>query len=200
MSDCSSSTYENESQLASGNTNQTAPIATRETKAVSQTKWIVMAVLVCSALGVALLTYRYIRWSEEDKFEENFRSSAHKTLEAIGNSIEKTLKSLDSLTVSLVSNARVTNQTWPFVTVADFAIRAAKVISISDAVFLSVMPVVTKAKRGQWEAYCVENDQWLNSSIGLQDEYDLYQGPLDLAYGKNPIIWGDFGDIPYDIE
>ena len=194
------STHDDENQSQGSNNNEPAPIAKQETKAVAQWKWIVVAVLVCSALGVAAVTFWYIRRSEELQFEENFESSAHKTLEAIGKSLEKTLKSLDSLTVSLVSNVRVTNQTWPFVHVADFTMRAAKVISLSDAVFLSLMPLVTKANRDEWEKFCVQNDQWLNSSIGLQEEFDLYQGPLDLAYGKAPIIWGDFGDIPYDIE
>ena len=198
LPDQTSTTGDQEEGSQSGDTAQ--PIAKQETKAVTKWKVIVIAVLVLSALGVAFATYRYIHRSEIVQFEEFFFSSAHKTLEAVGKSLEKTLKSLDSLAVSVVSNARVTNQTRPFVTVADFAMRAAKVISLSDAVFLSLMPLVTKEQRQQWGDYVVQHDQWLNTSIDLQEDFDLYQGPLDLAFGKIPTIWGDFGDIPEDIE
>ena len=90
-------------------------IAQHETRIVLQWKLLTLAVLVCSAVVGAILTHRYVRDAEQEQFEENFLSSAHKTLQAVGNSLEKTLKSLDSLTVSIVSNARVTNQTWPYV-------------------------------------------------------------------------------------
>jgi len=91
------------------------PIARRETRAVTKWKLVVLLVLLCSALGVALCTFGYIRKNEETKFQDDFQSSAHKVLEAIGKSLEKTLKGLDSLSVAVVSHARATNQTWPLV-------------------------------------------------------------------------------------
>jgi len=103
-------------------------IANKESKAVRRNKCLVMAMLAFSAIGVGLATYFYIRNSEESKFEDDFESSAHKVLEAIGKSLEKTSKSLDSLTVAIVSHVRDTNQQWPLVVVPDFALRASKII------------------------------------------------------------------------
>jgi len=174
-------------------------IAKKETKAVRRNKYLVMAVLAFSAIVVGLVTYFYIRNSEESKFEDDFESSAHKVLEAIGKSLEKTLKSLDSLTVAIVSHARDTNQQWPLVFVPDFALRASKIIALSDAVFLSLMPIVTTETRSAWEEFAVQQDGWLNQSVAMQADFDLYFGPLDLANGEVTSIWGDWGDIPYNV-
>jgi len=91
-----------------------------------------------------------------------------------------------------------TTKSWPFVTVPDFAIRAAKVLSLSDLLTVATTPVVTNETRLEWEQYSVANDKWSNSAVAMQATYDLYHGPLGFANGTNPIIHGDFGNIPYN--
>jgi len=109
------STYGGETEHGSGDGNDDAsqenkPIAGKETRNVKGLRLIVMAVLICSAISVGLATYYYISHSEDDKFGDDFKGNAHKVLEAVGLSLEKTLKALDSLSVSLVSYAQATNQ------------------------------------------------------------------------------------------
>ena len=122
-------------------------------------------------------------------------------LEAIGVGFEKTLKSLDSLAVAVVSHAITTNQTWPFVTVPDFAIHAAKMISNSDAIIVGVLPLVATEKRAQWERYTITNNQWVNASVQLQADYAFFNGPLEYDTSKyDGVVYGDFGPIEQNVE
>jgi hypothetical protein len=68
----------------------------------------------------------------------------------------------------LVSSARASNQTWPFVATPDFAVLASKARLQSDAIILSVTPVVTKENRRKWEAFSMENQGWVNESMRVQ--------------------------------
>ena len=176
------------------------PLAKRETRAVTRLKVIVMMVLLLCAVGTATLTYFYIHNSENAQFQQGYENSAHKLLEAIRKSLLRTLESLDNLAVATVSHARSTNQTWPTVTVPDFAMRAAKMMSLSDAVFVALLPRVTNDTRLTWERYAATHDQWFNQSVHLQENYDLFHGPIKYATGHTNVIWGDFGDIEYNLE
>jgi hypothetical protein len=176
------------------------PLAKQETRKVTLWKLTVLSVLLISAFFTAAATYIFIKNSENAQFEKIFESSASKVLEAVGKSLEKTLKSLDSFAVAIVSHAHNTNQTWPFVAVPDFAIRAAKMISLSNAVFISILPLVSNQTREEWERFAATHDQWLNESVHLQERYDLFHGPLMYALGHIDVIWGDFGDIDYSVE
>ena len=175
-------------------------LARRETRAVTQLKVIVMVVLVLFAIGTATLTYVYIRNTETAQFQQGYQSSAHKVVEAIRKSLMRTLVSLDNLAVSTVSHARSTNQPWPTVTVPDFAIRAAKMMSLCDAVFVALLPRVTSSTREEWENFAATHDQWLNESVHLQANYDLFHGPIEYTTKHIDEIWGDFGVIESSVE
>ena len=178
-----------------------APLANRETRAVTKWKLVVLAVLLLSAIGTALCVYYYIRNSETAKFQEAFHSSAIKVLEVVGLSFETALKSLDSLAVAFVSEANISNQTFPFVTVPDFPILAAKMISNSDAFVVTFWPLIANELREQWEQYSVTHSQWVNASVRLQQDYAFYHGPLEFDTSNyDGVIYGDLGPIEYDVE
>jgi hypothetical protein len=87
-------------------------------------------------------------------------------LDDIGKSLYLTLGTVDSFVVNIVSSAGNTDEAWPFVTVPDFAVRAAKVLSLSDAIFLTVYPLVSGDQRSNWENYTSENKQWVSLARG----------------------------------
>ena len=92
-------------------------IAKRETKAVCGVRMLVFGVLLCSMTAVAVLVFYALRNSEQDSFEQQFYENADKILASLGLSLDLTLGGLDALVVNMVSEAKKTNQTWPFVTV-----------------------------------------------------------------------------------
>ena len=176
-------------------------LAKRETRAVTKWKLGVLVVLLLSAIGTALAVFFYIRNSETEKFEEAFQSSAFKVLESVGISFETALKSLDSLAVAFVSEATISNQPFPFVTVPDFAILAAKMISNSDSFVVTFWPVIASKDREHWEEYSLTHNQWVNASVHLQEDYAFYHGPLEYdTSNRNGVIYGDFGPVQFDLE
>jgi hypothetical protein len=173
-------------------------IAKNETKTVLRLKLVVLLVLVFSAVAVGTAVYIYTSGSEKSQFEQQFNDDSNKVLEAISSTIDKTLDSYDSLSVTLVSYARATNQTWPFVTLPDFAVRMSKLLPLSDAVAISVAPIVTPDKRLEWEAYALEHDSWVNESMAIQETWKNYYGPVIYDWEPTRVIHGDLGAVPYN--
>jgi hypothetical protein len=177
-------------------------IASNETRKVNFYRTLVVLVLVFAAIGTGVGIYFYISTSEQHAFERGYYSAAHKVLGAVGKSLEQTLKGMESLSVQIVSHVHATNQSWPTVYVPDYAFRASKIMALTDLVILSLMPLVTNNTRLEWEEFSVQPqyDEWLNSSIALQQDFDLFHGPVAwMDYDKRGTIWGDFGDIPYNV-
>lgn len=154
----------------------------------------VLVVLALSIVGVAFTVYLYVSNSEERAFEEQFCEHAKKALDAIGISLDITLGAADAFVISMVSYARFSNSTWPFVTIPDFAVRSAKARSLSKAVFLSIHPVVLSDQRADWEVYSFRNDGWVEEGIEIQKRAKSYHGPI-IEAGE---VWGIHGTDEYD--
>jgi hypothetical protein len=108
---------------------------------------VVLLVLVLSAVGVALTVYFYLRKSEQESFRTEFEDNANEVIQGVGHTIDNLLGSFDSLAVLWVSYARATNQTWPFVTLPDFAVRMSKIVPLSHT---NIVPIVTPAVKLTW--------------------------------------------------
>ena len=177
-------------------------IAIDETRKVHCYRALVVLVLVLAAIGTGVGIYIYIGTSEQNAFERGYYSASNKILGALGKSLEQTLKGMEALSVQIVSHVHATNQSWPTVYVPDYAFRASKIMALTDLVFLSLMPLVTNDTRLEWEEFSgqPQYDEWLNSSVALQQDFDLFHGPVSwMDYDKWDKIWGDFGDIPYNV-
>jgi flagellar basal body-associated protein FliL len=169
--DISVSDYDSESSCADTGSVSSTPhqknekdeskIATAETKAVFRLKIFVISFLVASAIGVALVVYYFTSNAEENEFEETFQDNAAKVLEALGSSLFLTLGAFDNYVITVVSFARFTNATWPYVTVPDYAVRTAKIRRLSKAVVVSQYHFVTTEQRTTWENYTSQNSAWV---------------------------------------
>jgi hypothetical protein len=106
------------------------------------------------------------------------------------------LATLDSVSVTLVSHTRSSGQQWPFVVIPDFALRMSKVLPVSDAFVISVLPLVTPEIRDEWEAFSIQNDSWVDESIAFQETWSGYHGPVIYGGEKKGVVHGDFDDIP----
>lgn len=153
-------------------------IAKRETSFVRCMRLLVLSVLVSSTILVAFAVFFFLRSAEQRHFDEAFNYDANKVLDAIGGGIDLTLTAVDSLVVTMVSFARFSNSTWPFVTVPDFELRAAKTRILSKSVIISQYLVVEKHQRTDWEAYAAENNAWVNESISMQEKDSNFHGPI----------------------
>lgn len=138
-------------------------IGRRETKALHSVKLLVIAFLVIAAVVVAVAVYVFLSKSEEREFEHNFDIFADKVLGAIGKSLDQTLGAVDSYLLDIVSSNRHAGGSWPFVTVPNFSVRSAKLLSLSNAVMLSMHPLVTGKERSLWENYTAHQNHWVRN-------------------------------------
>ncbi|KAL3941956.1 MAG: hypothetical protein SGARI_000425 [Bacillariaceae sp.] len=71
----------------------------------------------------------------------------------MGQNLDRMLLASDAFVVSAASYADHSNQTWPYVTVPDFSVRAEKIRSLCGAVYVNTYHTVTEGQRGEWERY-----------------------------------------------
>ncbi len=129
-----------------------------ESKAVFWLKLTVLAVLVASALSVALAVYFYTSNSETDQFEEHFQDSVDKVFDSYLRQIDRTLGIADSFVLGVISYATHTNQEWPFVTLPDFGKRLATIRTLARGAVVIIYPLVTLDQREQWQNNSLQHD------------------------------------------
>jgi hypothetical protein len=186
----------NNDKKAARDEEDTPVLAKKETAAVVRLKGIVVLVLVAFTALVSTVVYFYLSSSEQEQFESQYHDDARKVLQGMGISLDQTLGSFDGLAVALVSHARETNQSWPFVTVPDFAVRMSKLLPLTKAININILPIVTPELRSDWEEYTVQNDAWINQGMAVQEAWDGYYGPVVYNGTQLGTVHGDFGDIP----
>jgi hypothetical protein len=172
----------------------------KETKDVIRLKLLVFLILAASASTIAACVYRYISQSETSQFESKFVYDASKIFQSVGSSLDRTLGALDSLAVTMVSYARDENITWPFVTLPDFGVKMAKLLPLTDACLINVIPIVYPEKRKEWEEYSLLHQGWVNESVAIQETWEGYYGPIIYDWKPYVTIHGDNGDIEKNVR
>eukprot|EP00977_Amphora_coffeiformis_P019489 scaffold7295_cov167-Amphora_coffeaeformis.AAC.11 len=162
-------------------------------KAVKYSRIAVLVILLVSAVGLAVFVYRYTNSSELDQFEKQFEEDARKVLEHVGTELDFTLGASDAFLVEEITSAQQTNQSWPFVTNPSFAVRAAKLRSLTKALVVITYPAVTDVNREQWEAYSVQNDGWVEEGLRVQENDANFQGTTVTSWSKWGKIHGNEG-------
>jgi hypothetical protein len=161
-------------------------IAAEENRNVFRLRLIVLFFLLLSTVGVAVGVHRYISNEEQASFEQRFEDDSQKVLDTIGTTLANTLASTDAFLVALTSFARsrATNSSssWPFVSLPEYAVRLAKLRSLSKAVLVSQYHYVTGDQRAEWEQYSVANDAWVQDGIDTQKTDETYKGKIVTDY------------------
>ena len=113
----------------------------------------------------------------------------------MGINLVRTLQASDAFVVSITSLASFTNQSWPFVVVPDFAVRAEKIRSLANAVFVNTYNLVQPNERMEWENFTARTgESWVNQSIAAIEEFDGMDWPIVWDYTLWDVIhdWGEF--------
>ena len=84
---------------------------------------------------------------------------------------EKTRTSaISSLVVQLTSHAEHSNETWPFVTLPDFEMKASLVLDLAEVLSIIVLPLVVTENLEQWGNYSVANQGWYAEGVAIQEK------------------------------
>ncbi|CAB9510512.1 Guanylate cyclase [Seminavis robusta] len=169
---------------------QKKEIAKDETRMVGRMRLILLLVLVACVIVVSLAVNFYVKNEENSDFETEFFSDANKVIEGISGSLDITLGAVDAYASKMVGLTKVDNggdvsettivdnvnanttstssaiptsfpSRFPFVTVPGFGVQAAKMIKLSRAAQFIVALIVTAQDREAWDAYSVQNTQWM---------------------------------------
>jgi hypothetical protein len=175
-------------------------IVQRESKQLLVIRLFFLLLLIVFAVGVAVGAFFYVSGTEQDDFEYKFRSSSSKVLEAIGITLDQTLGSIDAFASGMVSIAKSTNQSWPFVTIPNFAVRAAKILDLSKGVVIISSMFVSHSNRELWQNYSLKNDWWVDETISVQEKAlnRFYFGEITKEWEPYGVIHDDFGDSAPD--
>jgi hypothetical protein len=174
-----------------GNKEAESGIAAKESKAVRWIRLIAIAVVVLSTMGVALAVFFYMSNSERETFAYRFKSDSFKILESIGSTIDRSLGSVDAFAVNMVSSAKESNQTWPFVTLSDFPVKSSKLLTLSKGVLISPYCYVTHEQRPLWNNFTARNNWWVNETLNVQEKAfnKTFFGSLDKVWNGVDDLW-----------
>lgn len=191
----SSSSYSNSAAdrtASSDATSSKQPLAKKESVYVSKLRILFFIVLLCAAIGCAVVVYITSTRSEEQEFEVAFYSSAQKIVNSFQDIITQKLGAIASLGVMYTSYARDKNLTWPMVTMNDFQQRAQSALFLSKALFLEICPIVEEDAREEWENYTVTHNAWLEEGRAIRnapppaDAQLLEEGPSRAEEAQDP--------------
>ena len=133
------------------NTNKEAVEHDRKSAlAVQRLKIAILLFFTLTAVGVtaAFCVYRhYNKEALKQEFADQFEEDAENMLAALGASIDSTLGAADAFAISMIAFAKATNQTYPFVTIGDFAVQAGKLLKNSRAKIVNTYAVVQEDER-----------------------------------------------------
>ena len=174
----------------------------RESRVVFWLKMTLLLILCVCNLGIALAVFYYTTDQEEDEFESRYIDGAEKVLQAIGSSLYLSLGALDAFAVDTVSfiqsshdrhpDAPNATAPWPFATSPNFAVRAAKLRTLSRAFIIIQYNYVESHLRRQWEDYSVMNDAWVDTALQVQRSDRNYHGHLMDEYVPSKSIYNNY--------
>ena len=163
-------------------------LAKKENEIIFWLRLAVFAILILTNIVVAAGVYLYTQNDQQDEFNDQFQAHASKVLETFHATVERKIQALDALSVTYTSFAAKTNATFPNVTLPDIEIRGANTRVLAEVTVIIYMPLVTDETRAGWEAYFIENRDYVYKS----GEMDAYQREIqDTVYNHS-----DGQDLP----
>jgi len=174
-------------------------IAKSEGDAVFRIRLVVILILILSTASLAFGVYRISRGAEETEFENKYYDDSSKIFEAVSSNLDSTLGAIDSFVVNMVSMAKFSNQSWPFVYTPDYGIRSAKLRSAAKAAYIHQYHLVSAEQRLEWEAFTyLHGDQWVDEALAIQEDDQAFKGPMITNYTSVPVIYNNDGVTPYN--
>ena len=159
---------------------QKKSLARQETRAVSFLRPLVLCSLLLTATLVAVGVYLYASNDEQEEFESAFEIHANEIIESFHDAVEQRLGAIGTLSDDITTYAQDMKETFPFVTVSNFAVRGANLRVHAEALIVHWAPLVTEANRIKWEEYAMYNRFQINDAF---DQDTLMRENQDEFFG-----------------
>jgi hypothetical protein len=176
------------------NSNRREVLASNETRVVTKLKLLVFGSLFFSMVAVVLGAYYLTLQAEITSFELHFHDDANKILGNIGQNLQRSMEASDAFITSITSYAANTNQTWPFVVIPDFSVRAEKIRSLCGGIYAATYNVVNNEQRKEWENFTATvGKDMADSAIAAIADYNVMDWPVTPNYTEWNVIY-DYGE------
>ena len=112
--------------------------------------------------------------------------------------MDRSLGAFDSLSTMFVTIAKSSNQTFPFVTIPQYAAHIGKTMQLTGSLVTALAPVVPMNLRSQWEKYSSSNNTFIhkamNETFSFQEDFSHYYGPMPDQYNWTYVdyIYNDY--------
>lgn len=142
-----------------------ASLARAETTWINCLRAAVLLVLLVAAIGLSTAVFLYTRNEERNKFTTHFDDSSHQVIESFHDMVQRNIGAAAALSTTMTSYALDSNQSFPFVTLPDFALRGAHARIQAGSHIIHWFPLVTDANRKQWEEYAYQNRDHIDEAF-----------------------------------
>jgi len=89
--------------------------------------------------------------------------------------LQQKIAAVAALGVTITASVLETNSTWPFVDIKNFQERSASARSLSGALALQMLPVVTNETRAGWEEFISRHTGWISGAFEYQTKNGIGQ-------------------------
>jgi hypothetical protein len=137
----------------------------------------------------------YTRSDETQDFVSQFDAQAARVIDQFHASMERTLQTMDSMSVATTSSAKATGQTFPNVTIPDFILRGSSARVLSEGLYFAWALLVTDDTRSGWEAYAAAHAGVQQSGEAFVSEFAARTQQND-KFGLNVSIPNVEGLLP----
>ncbi|CAJ1960174.1 unnamed protein product [Cylindrotheca closterium] len=130
-------------------------VAEQEDRAIARAKLSVAFVLVLGVAGLAVGVYTLVNDQEQEGFQNNFAGYGSEVIQVAEQKAAQLFRALDAFSVGVASAAKAKNESWPFVTIDDWSLKAKKLIDQADVsdTAMAFLPIVQSDQRENWTAY-----------------------------------------------
>jgi hypothetical protein len=132
------------------------------TQAVFRLRLVVILVMTLTATAVSVIIYRTTSGDEDNEYSTQYDKAAEKVIESFDSILDR-LTSINSIGIAATAFGLDHNETkWPFHTMSSFQQRASTTRLVSDALSISINPIVTEGNRKEWEEHVARSSgKWM---------------------------------------
>jgi len=128
-------------------------VAAKEQRAVFLSRLVVFFVLFFALAVVGSAMFLVVSRNERQQFESEFFTSAAEVKSLVQDNCQSAVDSAEAFSVSVTSSANQMNMTWPYVTIADFSSKAARLSTLSGAYQIGFAPIVFPEHFATWSVH-----------------------------------------------
>ena len=137
------------------------------------TRFQKLSIVVFAAVAILLSAFYLVFALENDgniELHEQFVEHADRIANNFNDRLHADLLALHSFSIAATSFALDTGNSWPMITIPDFAVRSWTTRQEMRAETLCLLPIVTADKRQEWENYAMYNHEWIEQARLWEDK------------------------------